>query len=70
LQDAFNDYVSFLKGNSNYSTIFAPNSAASDWGFALQKAGYATDPNYGNKIASILESDILQSNVDSNSKTL
>ena len=70
LQDAFDDYVKFLKGNSRYESIFMPDQDASNWGFALQKAGYATDPKYGNKIASILESDVLQSNVDSKNKTL
>ena len=70
LQDAFNDYVKFLKENSNYQGVFMPGQAASNWGFALQDAGYATDPNYGNKIANILESDILQSKVAGATTTL
>lgn len=57
---AFDDYVRFLKNNPRYQNALQLNSDAKQWGYALQKAGYATDPNYGNKIARLLESDILQ----------
>lgn len=60
LESAFDDYVKFLKGNPRYQNIFQLNSEAKQWGYALQNAGYATDPNYGNKIARLLESDILR----------
>jgi flagellar protein FlgJ len=60
LGSAFDDYVKFLKTNPRYQNALQLNIEAKQWGYALQKAGYATDPNYGNKIASLLESDILQ----------
>lgn len=60
LGSAFDDYVKFLKNNPRYQNALQLNIEAKQWGYALQKAGYATDPNYGNKIASLLESDILQ----------
>lgn len=61
LKDAFTDYVSFLKNNGRYESILNKKTESKQWGFELQQSGYATDPKYGNKIASILESDILQS---------
>ncbi len=60
LESAFDDYVNFLKSNSRYQNAFQLNSEAKQWGYALQNAGYATDPNYGNKIARLLESDVLR----------
>lgn len=51
---AFNDYVQFLKENPRYDQAIQSQSDAEAWGNRLQKAGYATDPNYGKKIASIV----------------
>lgn len=60
LASAFDDYVKFLKENPRYAAALKSNTEAKQWGYALQQAGYATDPNYGNKIAQLLDSDILQ----------
>lgn len=70
LESAFDDYVKFLQENPRYQHVLNGNSEAKQWGFALQKAGYATDPNYGNKIASLLESDILQAKAKASVSTL
>lgn len=70
LREAFEDYVKFLKDGSRYDGVIEQKKEAKQWGFALQKAGYATDPKYGNKIASILESDILQSTFNPGYKSL
>ncbi len=51
---AFQDYISFLKNNPRYKHALENTNTAKDWGFQLQQAGYATDPNYGKKIASIV----------------
>lgn len=69
LSEAFDDYVKFLKDGRRYDGVFEQKKDAKQWGFALQKAGYATDPKYGNKIASILESDILQSTFNTGYKS-
>lgn len=53
---AFNDYVKFLQSNPRYAAALDDIRSDSDpknWGELLQKAGYATDPNYGKKIADI-----------------
>lgn len=54
LAGAFSDYVDFLKGNPRYQQ--ALNSVTDSKGFLveLQNAGYATDPQYAEKILGIL----------------
>lgn len=52
-EQSFNDYVSFLQNNQRYDD--ALDSAANPKTFVreLQRAGYATDPQYANKVAQI-----------------
>ena len=52
-EQSFNDYVNFLQNNERYDG--ALDSAANPKRFVseLQRAGYATDPQYANKIAQI-----------------
>lgn len=50
--ESFQDYVEFLHRNPRYRDALAsPNSR--EFVRGLQRAGYATDPNYANKILSI-----------------
>ncbi len=53
-EDSFNDYVAFLKSNPRYQDAIDSASDASKFGRALQDAGYATDPNYADKIQSVM----------------
>ncbi len=57
LEHTFDDYVDFLKGNPRYADALRESRDGTDWGMHLQKAGYATDPEYGKKIAKLVESD-------------
>ena len=52
-KEAVDDYVKFLKGNKRYEKagVFEAKSSGEFFG-ALQKAGYATDPNYASKLTS------------------
>ncbi|MBP8185451.1 MAG: flagellar assembly peptidoglycan hydrolase FlgJ, partial [Pseudomonas sp.] len=52
-EQSFNDYVSFLQNNQRYDN--ALDAAANPKTFVreLQRAGYATDPQYANKVAQI-----------------
>ncbi|WP_447904429.1 flagellar assembly peptidoglycan hydrolase FlgJ [Pseudomonas aeruginosa] len=52
-EQSFHDYVSFLRGNDRYQN--ALDSAANPERFMqeLQRAGYATDPQYARKVAQI-----------------
>jgi flagellar protein FlgJ len=52
-QEAFDDYAQFISSNPRYSHV---TQAASDDDAAhrIQKAGYATDPNYASKLIRIM----------------
>ena len=56
LEDGLRDYADFLSGNSRYQDAIGQGLGADDYGHALQQAGYATDPEYGNKIERIARS--------------
>jgi flagellar protein FlgJ len=57
VQDSFSDYVNFLKVNPRYRAAGVFSAANVDQqAAALQRAGYATDPQYGNKLISIYNS--------------
>ncbi|CBL44835.1 Flagellum-specific muramidase [gamma proteobacterium HdN1] len=57
LDHVFDDYVDFLKNNPRYAGALEHSGDAAQWGAHLQKAGYATDPEYGKKIARLVNSD-------------
>ena len=61
LDHAFADYVEFLNSNARYESVINKKSEGKQWGFDLQNSGYATDPNYGNKIANVMDSDVFKS---------
>lgn len=58
--DSFSDYVDFLRTNSRY--VNALDNQGDDALFIkdLHKAGYATDPEYANKILDILNRQSIQ----------
>jgi flagellum-specific peptidoglycan hydrolase FlgJ len=51
--ESFNDHTRFLNENPRYKTALQANNAF-EQANALQAAGYATDPNYANKLAQII----------------
>ncbi|MDP3814392.1 flagellar assembly peptidoglycan hydrolase FlgJ [Pseudomonas sp.] len=50
---SFEDYVSFLQGNGRYDKALASTDKPDQFARELQKAGYATDPQYARKINQI-----------------
>ena len=58
--DSLKDYVSFIQSNSRYSNALNHGGDDVHYVQSLQKAGYATDPNYANKILSIMQGNQLQ----------
>lgn len=58
--DSFNDYVDFLKRNPRYRDALAQADDPAAFANALQRAGYATDPAYAQKITGIVNGDTLQ----------
>jgi len=58
--DSFDDYVDFLRTNHRYSTALQHSGDDEIFIKDLHQAGYATDPNYADKIISILNRDTIQ----------
>lgn len=54
IEDSFRDFANFLKTNPRYEGALAVTHNANKFVDALQKAGYATDPKYADKIKSIM----------------
>ena len=59
-QESLQDYVSFVSGNPRYQPALEKVSDGPAYLEQLQLAGYATDPEYAQKIAGILTGDVLQ----------
>jgi len=58
--DSFDDYVDFLRTNSRYDDVLRSNGNDQLYIKDLHKAGYATDPNYADKVLNILKRDSIQ----------
>jgi len=58
--DAFHGLVDFLEQNPRYQQALRNTHNPDQFAKELQKAGYATDPNYADKISSIMRSSYLQ----------
>lgn len=50
---SFQDYVALLRNNPRYSAALNTGSDIHAFASALQRGGYATDPEYANKIAAV-----------------
>lgn len=55
IAESFEDFVNFLQQNPRYQSALKTTSDPSQYLSELQKAGYATDPNYAEKIKSVLK---------------
>ena len=54
--DAFKDYAHMLSNNPRYAGVLRQGDSAQGFANALQKAGYATDPHYGEKLSKVINS--------------
>jgi flagellar protein FlgJ len=52
--EAFTDYAKFITRNPRYANVLATDDPAAA-AHGLQKAGYATDPQYGQKLVRIMQ---------------
>ncbi|AGU51424.1 peptidoglycan hydrolase FlgJ [Variovorax paradoxus B4] len=52
--EAFTDYARFITRNPRYANVLAADTPA-EAAHGLQKAGYATDPQYGQKLVRIMQ---------------
>ena len=58
--ESLKDYVSFIQSNGRYQNALTHNGDDAFYLRGLQKAGYATDPDYADKILSIMQGERLQ----------
>ncbi len=58
-QQSFQDYVQFIKSNPRYSVALQQAGNSESYVKALQQAGYATDPDYAEKIMQIYHDESL-----------
>jgi len=63
-RDSFNDYIALIGGSDRYAQARASAGTATQYVGALADAGYATDPQYAQKIISILGGDTLRDAID------
>ncbi len=57
--DSFKDYARLLATNPRYEKVLASGGDASSFARGLQKAGYATDPNYAAKLTNIIKHSLV-----------
>ncbi|CAN7162526.1 flagellar assembly peptidoglycan hydrolase FlgJ [Pseudoduganella sp. LjRoot289] len=56
--DSFKDYAKLLTNNPRYEKVLASAKDASGFAHGLQKAGYATDPQYAAKLTRIIKQSL------------
>jgi peptidoglycan hydrolase FlgJ len=61
IEESVNDFASLLKNSPRYRDVLAAGGNAGAYIAGMGKSGYATDPEYANKLNQILRSDTLQS---------
>lgn len=53
--DSFKDFANMMSKNPRYEKVMANLDDVNGYAQAMQKAGYATDPNYATKLASVIQ---------------
>lgn len=59
-EEAFADYARLLKGSPRYAGVLATARNAESFAAGMQRAGYATDPRYAEKLARVINSSSLR----------
>jgi flagellar protein FlgJ len=54
--EAFRDWAQLLAANPRYAGVLAQGRDAAGFAHGLQRAGYATDPAYGDKLTRVIAS--------------
>lgn len=60
IEDGINDFANLLKNSPRYRDAVAAGSDTQAYVEGIGKSGYATDPEYANKLSQILNSDTLR----------
>ena len=56
--EAFRDYANILRSNPRYEKVLANAQDAHGFAYGLQRAGYATDPHYAEKLSRIINQSL------------
>ena len=56
--DAFRDYAQMMKDNPRYAQVTAAGTSAQGFAQGLQRAGYATDPAYADKLTKVINTTL------------
>ncbi|URI06024.1 flagellar assembly peptidoglycan hydrolase FlgJ [Aquincola tertiaricarbonis] len=57
-EEAFSDYAKLMKESPRYQNVVASGSSAHGFANSLQKAGYATDPQYAEKLGRVINTTL------------
>jgi peptidoglycan hydrolase FlgJ len=57
-EESFKDYARLMKNNPRYSEVLAAGHNASSFAHGLQRAGYATDPAYAEKLTRVINTTL------------
>jgi peptidoglycan hydrolase FlgJ len=60
IEESVNDFANLLKSSPRYREAIAAGQDVKGYVEGIGKSGYATDPNYANKLNQILDGDTLQ----------
>jgi peptidoglycan hydrolase FlgJ len=61
IEESVNDFANLLKSSPRYREVLAGGAQADGYVAGIAKSGYATDPDYANKLSQILRGETLQS---------
>lgn len=53
--DSFKDFAHMMRTSPRYENVMANLNNTNNYAQAMQQAGYATDPNYASKLASVIQ---------------
>jgi flagellar protein FlgJ len=56
--ESFADYAKLMKDNPRYQNVIAHASSAKGFAYGLQRAGYATDPAYADKLSRVINTTL------------
>ena len=56
--ESFRDYAQLMKGNPRYAQVIAGGNNAQGFAQGLQRAGYATDPAYADKLTRVINTTL------------
>ena len=56
--ESFADYARLMKNSPRYASVIAAGGSASGFAQGLQRAGYATDPAYAEKLARVINTTL------------